>query len=474
MMQHRWFDVTTIVDGKRAVFKMSADAFKQDGIRRTFTPLGLASLCETIDALPPTPFLLDQRFVQASITNFPSPKLYIGGIGMATAQAVKEHSERIDAQLNGFDANTASVGNVGKHWIWPLEHEQLYGWHLLQRNYEWRGIKLYDAVSPDLKVIQRVSRAHAGSNDLLVEPTHIDYSMTGVVVHKHCTVDGEARDTLNLYRERSPFVFGPTLARPGVPARTREGDQGADVLAAQQWLMAKGLDPGPLDGTHGRRTEAAWQAWETRTAGAVIQPLTQHSFKQARFYSYGRPFGGILWVVVHTAQTIEHAASAERLQSYAATMTDGRQASWHEAIDNDSVAESVLPKDRAWAAGPANDRGYHIELACYAEQTAANWDDAYSRAQLAIAARRVALRCKENNIPVRWLTAEECYELQPGICGHDTITEASKIARQRGAKIAPWWNPQKGAWRTSTHVDPGLYFPRDRFVMAVEAAMGAL
>ncbi len=467
--EHRWFDVKSVVNGETAIFKMSADAYKIDGIRQSFSPAELANLCEELIALPPTPWLLDQRFLQADVRNEPAPKFYAGGIGMNTPQAILEHSKRVDVAVAG---RGGSIGNVGKHHIWPLEHEQIYGWHLKQISYSWNGIKLYDAVADhDLKVIQRVSSAHAGPNDNVIDGYQDDYSMTGVVVHQEAIVGGKPTPTLSLYLNKSPFTFGPGLMRQSAPIRTQLGQTGPAVLTGQTWLKEKGYDPGPLDGKHGKRTEAAWLTYEARQAGARIDPVEEISFRQARYWSPGRPHGHVRWIVIHTAQNKEHESSAEKLQDYAATMLDGHEASWHEAIDCNSIAESVRPTDRAWAAGPANDWGYHIELVGYAEQSVVQWDDAFSRAQLAIAARRVAKWCKFFGIPVRWLTADELWRGESGICGHDTVTQASQVARHWGNKVPPWWHPIDKRWRTSSHVDPGLYFPRDRFIDAVNKCL---
>jgi len=51
----------------------------------------------------------------------------------------------------------------------------------------------------------------------------------------------------------------PTLSRPGdfVPRRTWPGDRGAQVTAWQELLQVGGYYSGPLDGSHGPKTEAA-------------------------------------------------------------------------------------------------------------------------------------------------------------------------------------------------------------------------
>jgi hypothetical protein len=140
-------------------FHVLADAPKKNGIRQTFSPQELAVFCRETCSLPLTAYLLDLRYHQADFHNLPQPKRYPKGLGMNTPEAVREHSERIDQDIMHCRKQFKSIGNVGKHWVWPLEQERLYGWHIYTDAFNWKGIPLYSAISgiPKLKVIQRMS-----------------------------------------------------------------------------------------------------------------------------------------------------------------------------------------------------------------------------------------------------------------------------------------------------------------------------
>lgn len=189
-------------------------------------------------------------------------------------------------------------------------------------------------------------------------------------------------------------------------------------------------------------------------------------FKQARYYTKGRKTRPI-WIVIHTAETAEGPHVAEGLQEYAATNPDGRQVSWHYAVDNDSTTASVREEDTAWAAGPANSRGIHLELAGRASQGASGWADPYSAALLERAAALVAEVAKRWAIPIVHPTREEVLALGPGIIGHDQVSWSSSEAKKRNLRVEPWFSG--GAWRSTNHTDPGPSFPWDHFLALVRA-----
>lgn len=191
------------------------------------------------------------------------------------------------------------------------------------------------------------------------------------------------------------------------------------------------------------------------------------NFKQARYYQKGRRRSPI-WVVIHTAETGEGPHVAEALADYAATMKDGRQVSWHYSIDNNSIVQSVKEQDTAFAAGPANSLGIHLELAGRASQSVEQWADAYSQALLENAARLVAQICARYNIPIAHPSNESVLALSSGIVGHDQISWASQEARKRDLRVEPWYNGS--AFRLTTHTDPGKHFPWASFLELVRGS----
>lgn len=173
--------------------------------------------------------------------------------------------------------------------------------------------------------------------------------------------------------------------------------------------------------------------------------MTTYPFVQARWYtkSDGR---NIDLVVVHTMEAPEKGTTAEAVARYFATTNT--KASAHYNVDVDSVVQSVRDRDIAYAAPGANHNGVHIEHAGYANQTAAQWDDEYSRTMLARSAALCAELCRRHAIPARWLTAAEL--TQPGATG---ITSHANVS---------------AAFKRSTHTDPGPNFPVNAYLTLVD------
>lgn len=102
-----------------------------------------------------------------------------------------------------------------------------------------------------------------------------------------------------------------------------------------------------------------------------------------------------------------------------------------------------------WAAGsPANERGLHLCLMGYAEQTREEW--LKQGDQLAAAADVAADWCRRYNIDPRWITGAQMKDGVRGIGGHDTTV---------------------AAWGSTDHWDPGPGFPRDHFIALVAARL---
>jgi N-acetyl-anhydromuramyl-L-alanine amidase AmpD len=156
--------------------------------------------------------------------------------------------------------------------------------------------------------------------------------------------------------------------------------------------------------------------------------------------------GDVLWVVVHTAECGETWNAAENLAAWAAGPQAPR-ASWHYAVDGNSITQSVLERDVAWHAPGANARGIGVEHAGRAGQLASGWDDLYSHAMLALSAALVAGICRRWDLPVQRVGQSHLLKNTPGICGHYDVSKAFK---------------------KSAHTDPGKNFPWDAFLDEVQ------
>ena len=149
-------------------------------------------------------------------------------------------------------------------------------------------------------------------------------------------------------------------------------------------------------------------------------------------------------LVLHTAETSERDGAADAVARWFAD--ERSQVSAHYCVDARSVVQCVRERDIAWHARGANDRSIGIELAGFARQSAEEWNDSYSRAVLARAARLAAVICARHRLPVVWLRAPELQAGRRGVTGHADVGRA---------------------FRRTDHWDPGPGFPVVRFLALV-------
>ena len=224
-----------------------------------------------------------------------------------------------------------------------------------------------------------------------------------------------------------------------------------------------------VDGIVGPQTWAALGQEPPKVVVEPKQPRQAHNephyslpgieFRQAKNYRRGRHNTGPRWITIHTAEIAETSQAAERLM-YACATWD-RNASWHTAADNDSITRSVADADTAWAAGPGNDEGLHLELAGVARQKARDWTDAYSLDEMKFARRMVRYWSAVHNIPLVRVTAEQLLPGQEasGVCDHATWSAASVLARKHGLKHPRFWNARRNKPRSTNHGDVGQNYP---------------
>lgn len=172
-------------------------------------------------------------------------------------------------------------------------------------------------------------------------------------------------------------------------------------------------------------------------------------FVAARWYT---PTNGrvVRKIVIHSMEAPEKGDTAEAVARYFAT-TDTK-ASAHYNVDANSIVQSVQMRDVAYCAPGANHDGVHIELAGYARQTKAEWQDAFSDAMLQIAAELCAkVIVPKFEIPIRFLSAA-MMRANPNAQGFTTHDAVSK------------------AFKRSTHTDPGVGFSMVEFLKRVRNA----
>jgi hypothetical protein len=150
------------------------------------------------------------------------------------------------------------------------------------------------------------------------------------------------------------------------------------------------------------------------------------------------PPNTICGVVIHDMEAPERLDTAEAVARYFAR-PDIRPSSAHKNFDADSIVISVADGNEAFHAPPASRWTLGYEQAGYARQSAAEWNDPYSRAMIQIVAAELAADAQKHGFP---LVERSIDDLRAGrIDGVYTHNSVSK------------------AFGQSDHWDPGPNYP---------------
>lgn len=170
--------------------------------------------------------------------------------------------------------------------------------------------------------------------------------------------------------------------------------------------------------------------------------MSKFYFKQARHYYAGRQNPKRTLIVIHDMEVRESATTAENVVNLFAGPNTPR-ASFHFAVDSNSIAQSVKVGDTAWGAPHANHDGVHIEHAGYARQSRDEWlrDDSMLNLSTALCAELIYGLAPFVTIRARFLNDAEITTGCSGLTDHRTLTRL--------------YGPVGG------HSDPGPNFPHD-------------
>ncbi len=153
-------------------------------------------------------------------------------------------------------------------------------------------------------------------------------------------------------------------------------------------------------------------------------------------------------VVIHTMEAPERGDTAEAVARWFSRADS--QVAAHYCVDANSIVQCVREEDIAWHARGGNTSSIGIELAGYARQDDAGWDDDYTRSLLTLAASLSADVCRRHRVPVRRLGVTAVRAGRRGLTGHNEVSLAFK---------------------RSDHWDPGPAFPWETFLALVETAL---
>lgn len=176
------------------------------------------------------------------------------------------------------------------------------------------------------------------------------------------------------------------------------------------------------------------------------------TFKQAKNFYPGRNRNERLLIVIHDAEVADSPTTAEALLDLFASVRSPK-ASFHFAVDRNSVGQGVKIGDTAWAAPGANADGIQIELFGFARFTREKWlepneDKVLNWGALVVAELLVTFRRLGGDISLKHLTVAEIKNpKQSGLVGHRDVN---------------------AAFHKSTHTDPGVEFPWDLFLPKVK------
>lgn len=150
---------------------------------------------------------------------------------------------------------------------------------------------------------------------------------------------------------------------------------------------------------------------------------------------------GVLWAVIHDTE----GGTAESVARYFATSPQAFSA--HLVVDDGACYRCVRDDVIAYHAAGANDRSVGCEIVGFARWLGAAW--VLRRRRLKRAAWQVARWCRRFGLPVEYVDAAGLLAGRKGITTHRQVSLA---------------------FHKSSHSDPGLGFPRQRFLRYVRAA----
>jgi hypothetical protein len=348
----------------RVTLHVGEDALMLDAVRQCVTATTAQRLADALGCILPTPEIVDA--VHAAAVVHLRPCIQPPGPEMSSAEAMRRHSDAVNAQLAGLPGLFERPGlasTVGKDWVLSprltASVAANYGWH--------------DTRAPNGRLWQTLGHRHG--------PTHVDYSQTYRPVARACLLDGAPADLRDVLRDQGLAI----LRQPGV-VETSPVDEA----------------PGPPADTLPAPPPRLWIP--------------------ARRYRAGRS-APVRLVVLHTTEGDLRPGAAQAVARWFAG-PQSPEASAHYICDAAEVVQGVRDEDTAWAAPGANHDGIQVEMVGRAAWTAARWAEPDALAMVARAGALVGEVCRRHGLPVELLTREDVIAGRSGITTHAAISKA--------------------------------------------------
>lgn len=180
-------------------------------------------------------------------------------------------------------------------------------------------------------------------------------------------------------------------------------------------------------------------------------------FTQAKHFKKGKRDREVRLIVLHSSENNEGLNVAENLAAWDAG-DKAPIASWHFAVDADSITQSVEIHDIAYHCGVVNDYSIGIEQVGKASQSVEQWNDEFSLSVIDKTAQLIAVVAGMYDIPIEYV--------------HKKLKDARGITMH--SDVSREWKVKGG------HTDPGPNYPidfvlqraRDYQLRAIEEAGG--
>jgi hypothetical protein len=184
-------EVVSEIPGHRLQLRVFSDALKLDGIRIAVNANTNQYIADVLNCSPLTAKIADLIWQQKQTRIPPFPRG--STTGMASHQAMVEHSAKIDAFLAKMPEPHGLCCTVGK--LWVLDNALLtqpgmamnYGWHYgTDPSYQGVDGEVTASRITSGGKLERVIQGRGTRHD----GNHVDYSQVCVLVYKTCILDG--------------------------------------------------------------------------------------------------------------------------------------------------------------------------------------------------------------------------------------------------------------------------------------------